>query len=310
MIIVTPTNVPPSEVTASDVLSYTNVAESTETLYNPASDYVVGNIVLVKDTYYRLYESISGTSDPEGEYNTGNYPPTSPAHWLDLGATNRWKMFDKGTGTRTENADLISVTITPPLPINALVFFNLDAAEVYIAAKDSIGTTFYEATITLFDNSFVSNWYDYFFEPIVKAPDKAVVNLPSFGIDEIDIEIRNPSSIAKCGLLVVGRQKQIGTAVYGSSVSIKDYSRKEPDEFGGFEVVERRFSKLADYDIVMRPSFVRPVQQLLSQLRATPAVYIGDPDLDETVVYGYYRDFTIVLSDFATATTNLQVEGL
>ena len=278
-------------------------------LYSASGNYVVGDIVYVGGSVQRYYESLTGTSDPEGEYNTDNYPPESASNWLDLGLRNRWKMFDEGTGTITERPDVIDVTIRPLTPINSIAFFNVSATQIYVK-RTYTDDSFDDDTTDLFDNSFISGWYDYFFEPIISLKDKARVDFPAFGIKEIQVRFLNPDNIAKCGLLVIGRQKLLGTAVYGSSVSIKDYSRKETDDFGNFEVVKRRFSKLADYDIVMKPSAVRPVQQILASLRATPAVYIGDPDLDETVVYGYYRDFTIVLSDFATATTTLQVEGL
>ena len=55
---------------------------------------------------HNIYESLTAG-------NVGNTPHKSPTYWLDLGSTNRWKMFDGSVTSRTTNADSIAVTLTP-----------------------------------------------------------------------------------------------------------------------------------------------------------------------------------------------------
>src|SRR3990167_4224815 len=53
---------------------------------------------------HKIYESLQTG-------NVGNTPHKSPTFWLDLGNTNRWKMFDLSLTSKTINADSIYVTL-------------------------------------------------------------------------------------------------------------------------------------------------------------------------------------------------------
>src|SRR4030065_1750756 len=53
---------------------------------------------------HKIYESLQAG-------NLGNTPHKSPTCWLDLGNTNRWKMFDLYLTSKTINADSIYVTL-------------------------------------------------------------------------------------------------------------------------------------------------------------------------------------------------------
>jgi hypothetical protein len=117
-------------------------------------------------------------------------------------------------------------------------------------------------------------------------------------------------SDAKIGELVIGKQRTIGVSNFGTSVSIIDYSVKSTDDFGNTVITTRAYSKRADYDVTVETAAVAAVQKALADIRTTPTVFIGDEDRPETVVYGFYKQFNIVLSTPSISDCSIEVEGL
>jgi hypothetical protein len=52
------------------------------------------------------------------------------------------------------------------------------------------------------------------------------------------------------------------------------------------------------------------VQKVLADIRTTATVFVGDPNRPETVVYGFYKQFNIVLSTPSISDCSIEVEGL
>jgi len=316
MIIIRPTAVPPYETTNTDaVLTSSNVPETAagEPEYDSATTYSTGDVVSVLGSVQRRYESLIDS-------NAGNFPPDSPDQWLDLGPTNRWRMFDGGTGTLTTQSDNIEVVLEPEGLVNGMTFFNVDASDIRIQVRDSSDTLVYDKTATFLLQTSSSNWYSYFFETFgSQFRDSVVLDIPPVVAPKITVTISRPGESTSCGLLLIGRQQTLGQTIYGSSVGIRDFSIKETDEFGNPTVVQRTFVKRAELDIIVNTPDVSRIQRILADRRAKPTVYIGSPDAalfaeepihEETLVYGYYVDFDIVLSDKRTSRATLEVEGL
>ena len=303
MQLIRPAEIPLNTLTATDaVLTASNVAADDASEWSSTTSYTAGDQVIVLGTTQRLYEALQSSTD--------SFPPDNPTDWNDLGAINRWKMFDGGTNTQTVNADTIEITLEPDGIINALSLFNIEAASARVVMTDDTEGVVFDKTYNLVDNSGVDSWYAYFFEPILLSELLADLTLPAYGSPQIDITLTNNGSNAKCGLTVIGAEAEIGTTIFGTSVGIRDFSRKEADEFGNFNVVERRFFRLVDYDARIPTNKVQFVQRILNDRRAKPTVYIGEIDNPETIVYGYYRDFDIVLSNPAFSNATIEVEGL
>jgi hypothetical protein len=295
------------------IMTASNVPEDDHPAWDIGESYDLGDTVIHQQ---RIWESLGG-------YNIGNDPVDSPDDWLLLGATNRWRLLDGGTGSLTTNPESIEITLEPTDQVaNGVAFFNVDASEIQIDVYNG-STLTYTATLEIFAGLSESNWWAYFFGESVGAFDPARdlvdLGLPSIFSPRIEISIRNPGGTAACGLIVIGRQQPLGTTVYGSSVGIRDYSRKDVDEFGNFSVVQRRFAKTADFDVVIRTRDVASLQRALAGRRALPTVYIGAEDAsfdaaqqihEETIIYGFYRDFSIVLGDRVESRCTIDIEGL
>ena len=298
MIIVRPVLIDDSVLTSS------NVPEADFSEWLAGTAYTTGSTVQVTDDLiHSVYEALGAT--------TGDYPPDSPDKWLRVSATNTWAMFSDQISDTTNEAVEILVTLTPSAIVNAISFFGLDASTVTVEMDDPVEGIVYTNTVTLVDEaSSINNWWSYFYEPITIQSDLVLLDLPPFSSADINITISAPSGTAKCGLVSIGSQQRLGTANHGTSVSIIDYSRKDLDSFGRPIITKRNFSKRASYDVSIPTSQVGSVQSTLAGLRTTPMTWVGDANNSATVVYGYYRDFDIVIATPILSSASIDVEGL
>ena len=137
------------------------------------------------------------------------------------------------------------------------------------------------------------------------------LNMPTYPNATVEIIVTAlAGQDALVGVCAIGHQFNLGTTNHGTGISIIDYSVKNIDSFGNFDITQRGFSKRADYDVSIDTGRVGFVQNYLSQIRSTPVVWIGNEDFESTIIYGYYRDFDIVLSSPLLSQCNIVVEGL
>ena len=292
--------VKPVEITPA-ILTSSNVPEDDFTAWDAATAYVVGDEV----TYnHRNYEALVAHTGANPETDTSD-----PPKWLDLGANNRWRMFDDKVGSLTEQAGSIAVELQPGAVINSVALFNLLGRSATVTLTDPVDGIVYQRTVSLVGAG-VSDWYEWFFAPIGRQTDFVLLDLPAYGTATLSVTIDNASDTASVGHLVMGRQAELGVAVYGSGVGITDYSRKETDTFGNSVVIERSFSKRAEFDVVVETPQIGRVQRLLASLRAQPVVWIGAEGYESTFLFGYYRDFQISISGPSVSDASITVEGL
>jgi len=296
MIIIQPVPITAPMLTAS------NVPETDAPVWT-AGTYTLGT----KRIYaHRVYEVIISSTTARPDVGAVATPPT----WLDLGATNRFKMFDQIISTQTVKNAEIDVDITPAAIINAAAFFGLLGNSITVTMTDPLEGVVFTETRSLQDNTIIIDWYSYFFEEIAYLPDTVFLNLPAYGSATLTALIDGGAGDAKVGEVVIGKQRTLGVTNFGSSVSILDYSVKSTDDFGNTIIVQRAYSKRADYDVTVETSSVAAVQKALADIRTTPTVFVGDQNRPETVVYGFYKQFNIVLSTPSISDCSIEVEGL
>lgn len=318
MKVIAPTRITPE----SGRLITTSVAEDDYPTWSAGTAYTAGQRVMVVADHH-CYEALAPS--------TGETPKDNATYWLDLGPTNRWRMFDDKVGTVTSGTGEVKVTLRPGV-INAVALLNISGAlSAQVRVIDDIEGVVYDKTASLYDSSNVYDWWSYFFEEIrIKASlldlelptefyfdaiEKAAelfLDLSAYQSSAVEITLTGsagqPVSIGSC---VVGKMYNYGESVHsGASVGIQDYSRKGRDEFGNFEIVERAFAKRARWSLHLPTAAVGRLQDQLAALRATPAVYIGSGQYSSLVVYGFYRDFDIVLSHPTHSECSLELEGL
>lgn len=296
MILIEPDTITPAKLTA------TNVAEADYTAWS-AGTYNAEDRVIHE---HGVYEAVSTTTD-EPTVGVALNPPT----WLYVSATNRYKMFDATVGSATVNANTIEVTITPTAPYDALILFGVAGATAQLVVMDGV-TTVYDQTIELVDYSSTTGFYSYYFGSLPEegAAEVAFLDVPFYPGATYELTIDAGTGDAACAEAVFGSQTELAVTNFGTSVGIRDYSVKQVDDFGNVTIVQRPFSKRAEFDLTIETAQVGLFNRKLAALRATPVVYIGDPDREETFVYGYYKDFSVVLSNPSISSCTLTIEGL
>lgn len=294
----------PVEITPAKLIS-SNVPETDYPAWSVSATYAIGDRVLLDHHIYEALAIVAAGVKPGAEVVDKDHP----AKWQDRGMDNRWRMFDDKVESLTTNPGTIEVRIRPGAVINSMALFNLQGKSVTITMIDPVEGEVYRKTLSLVDAG-VTNWYDWFFEPIGKRTDVVVLDMPPYGSADIVLIIDAGAEVAAIGHTVIGAVKRIGTALYGTSVGINDYSRKSTDEFGNTIVIQRSFSNRAEFDVILDTSEVTRVRRLLAELRATPVVWIGEESYEATILFGFYKDFQIVFSGPTVSDCSITVEGV
>lgn len=295
-------------ITVTDsVLTSTNIAENDYAEWAVGTTYNTGDKV-ISTTTHRIYESVIDS-------NLGNDPTTDDGtNWLNIGATNRWKAFDKYISDPVTNTTSIEYTLTPPngsVP-SAVALLNLKGISANVTVTDSVDGEVYNSDINLLDNRNIVDWYTYFFEEQVQREEALFLDIPPYIGAVVEVTVQEEvGQTAELGQLVFGFLSDVGLTVYGTSIGIEDYSIKDRDAFGNAIIVERNFSQTVDFDVQFETQNARKIQKTLAALRATPVVYLGSTDVSYgTLVYGFYRRFDITLETPAYAFASIEVEGL
>jgi len=297
----TMTIINPTTLTDAMLVSST-APENDYTAWNAGTSYVVGDKV-IRTGVHKIFENlIAGIN--------ATVPESLPARWLDLGATNRWKMFDKKVGTTTTLASPLEVLINPG-SIGGIALMELTGTQVVITLKDSPGgATVYTATIAL-DGTIILSFYDWFFEDYVQRTDLTLTDLPEqYQSGQLTITLTGVT--VACGVCFFGRPIAIGGTQYGATVGIISYSKKETDAFGNTVVTKRANSKRNSLKIMTEKSRFNKIFRALTALDSVPCVYIATTadGYEPMIVYGFYRDFSIDVSYPEHHLCNLEVEGI
>ncbi len=295
------------------MLTDSNVAEDDYAEWAVETEYTAGdNCIVTTSGVHKIYEAlenVTGGDSPEDDVL--NAVPK----WLEISATNRWKAFDQKVGSQTSQATSITFEITPGVIADSIAFLNMDCATIQVVSTDPVEGEVYNETIDMLStvitgSSGIYDWYTYFFSTNFRVTDVVRFDLPPYLNTVLTITITYTGSTAKCGGIVMGVQTYIGATQYSPIVGIHDYSIKEQDAFGIWSVTERSFSKKMSCDIAILTVSVADVQNILASYRATLLVWVGSDDYQSLIIYGFFKDFSIVIGypDYAICT--IEIEGL
>lgn len=310
LVIMTPIAVTDAMVIASGSPPETNVPENDypewDGTSSPATVYNTGDRVILLSTH-RIYESLQ-------DNNTNKNPATETLWWVEVGPTNRWAVFDTSVSTQTAQSTNITYTLEPGVAVNTLAVLNISAAsELNItmtsASQGSPGIV-YSETVDLSSYPLVSDWYSWFFGTRQQPTQFIATNLPAYPDAIIVLELLGSADLA-VGVVAFGQQQRFGRGIrLGARVGIQDYSRKETSEFGETILVQRAFAKRANFDLFINKNEVDQLQNYLSSIRATPALWIGSSEFESTTIFGFYKNFDILIAYPEHADCELEIEGL
>ena len=290
-----------SIVTTDAILTYSNIAEDEHPAWLSGTSYNANARVIYNHKIYERIIAGAGTTTPD----------IDQVNWMYISYTNRYRMFDNILYSTSSQVGGIHFTLTPNQSVDSLAILNVNASSVRVVITDPSLGVIYDTSMDLSSVSDVTDYYSYFYSPLVAKLNTAVFNdLPIAPTATIDVYISAGSALVSVGEVVYGIKKVVGRTNYGTSIGIKSYSRKEFDEFGNVTVVKRKNSKYCEYDIDIDNYMLSDVQRFFSDIDSVPCVFIGNDDLEELVVYGFYSDFKATISFPTVSKCTLRVEGL
>ena len=292
-----------SVVTTDTILTSSNIPEDEYPAWVSGTSYTALDKVIYQHKIYQRIVAGAGTSTPD----------LDQVNWLDDGYTNRYRMFDNIISSVSSRTGGIEFTLTPNQVINSIALLNVNASTVRVVMNDPIEGVVYDRTKELRSSSNVIDYYSYFFAPLINLGDldtAIFLDLPNKPTATITVYVSSGAGLVEVGEVVYGIQSIVGKTNYGTAVGITSYSRKEVDEFGKVTVIKRKNSKYADYDIDIDNTNLAFVQRLFQNIDSVPCVFIGNPEMEELIVYGFYSDFKATISFPTVSKCTLRVEGL
>lgn len=257
----------------------------------------------------------SGTQSGTHTATAGNYnnsPPASPTYWLDVGYSQRARMFDQSVQSQSYDSVPVEVTVELASWADSVVLLNLAASSVQVVMTDSIEGVVYDQTYSLIDPLDITDWYAYFFTPISRKADLAVTDLPPYAQAEIAITITEGAAgmLTYCGACLLGRSEDFGQTLLGVTGGIQDFSVKTVDDFGNYTITERAYRKRVTADVLVENTDIDRLQHFLAVNRATPLVFLPSEDYTSLIVYGFYKDFSNVIAYPTVSECSIEIEGL
>lgn len=290
----------PVTITENELVN-SSVPEDDYPAYSPATDYPVNDHVIYG---HMVYKSVDTP-------NVGNIPGTTPLYWQLVGPTNRWLMFDQEVSTRTVADGSIVATIAPGL-VNSLALLDLIGAHVNVTVTDGPGgPELYNREYPL-DGSEVYDWYQYFYQPFIPVRQVVLTDLPLYGSANITATLTGGGQVA-IGSMIAGAEFYLGELEYGANAGILSFSKKDTNQSTGVTRFRKgRNSKRMGGTFMLDNFAFNNTHRVLSDLDAVPVVWIGTDaaGYEPLIIYGFYRDFSIVVSYPTKSLCSIEIEGL
>ena len=285
------------------VLTSSSVPENDYPQYSGATTYALNDYVIdVGTNIHKVYQSLANG-------NVGN-ALTNTSKWLFVGSTNRWKMHDGSIQSQTIKATSIVNAYTFSSRINSLSALNIDAGTLQVSMVVPTDGTVYNKTFDLTSTVGIANWYNYFFEPVVRQSDFIITDLPNYSSGTLNVTFSTSSGNVAVGVLLLGSAKDVGVTDSSARVGTTSFSTKTQDAFGNYTIVPRTYKRTGQFNVYVNANYVDYLHKLLTTYRDTPILYIGGEEYKSTYIYGFYKDFGIVISYPTVSICDITIEGL
>lgn len=286
------------------MLASTNAAESF-LAWVSGTAYSTGAKVIYPDQtgLSRIWESLA---------NSNTTAPAAAGQWANIGPANRHAMFDNLISTQTTAASPLVVELTPDDVVTSLGLLNLVGQSVRVEMIVN-GQTVYDSSQSL-QGAEIADWWDYYFKQDEQVTQAIFRDLPAYYAPRIRITLTgSPGGQVAIGHAVFGSAQDIGSLGLGAQSGIIDYSRKETDEFGETQFVQRAYADEFSGQVLISNGQLNSVKRLLRDLRATPSLWIGIEDdtyREPLVVFGWYRSHRVSINYPNHSLIDIEIEGL
>jgi hypothetical protein len=262
--------------------------------YPSGSPYALNDIV-TDLVGHQLYQSLAATNSAA---------LTDATKWLPLGATTRWKMFDKVVNSQTTALNSISATVTPGELVNTLTLLNVNGASVTVAQSISG----YVRTKSLVRHD-VLNWYDWYYEVPIRSGDVVFDDIPPYATAAITVTADNAGDVAAIGCCFFGKSRTIGQTQWELTGGVLDYSTSDTDKYGNTTMVKRANAKKLNFEVSIATGFESEAHRLLTLCTGMEMVVIGASDYSMTLSYGFLGAWSVPISN-SGKTASIEWRGL
>lgn len=300
------TIVKPIDVTDAMLIS-SDVPETDYPAWSSTTTYALGVRTIVAADH-AVYESVQAG-------NVGHAPASSPAWWLKVGATTRWKSFDASNSTQTITAGGASPKITyvlrPAQALGCVAVLNVsDATRVRFTLTDPVYGVVYDKSQDMLPYPAEVGWWSWYFGARRQKKQHIATDLPAFPNADLTIEISGSSTLG-VGVVMMGQPVTFGRSVTtGVRVSSKSYSKKEADQYGDYFLVQGKKAKRASFPVFMDASEVDALQSFADEIDATACLFIGSGKYEAMQILGFYEDYEILINYGNYADCNINIQGL
>jgi hypothetical protein len=273
-----------------------------EILWSPDVTYQVGNVVVRISTHTAYMRKSAG--------KTPGAPESDSDNWKVVGPTNRWGGFDRKVGTAATATTSMTYVLRPG-GIGGIGMLELTGRRARVQVKTAPGGPLVYDKVIELDGTLITSVYDWFFADYEQLTDVVLTDLPQ-QYPNCELTVQLTGAVVSVGVLQVGQVIEVGSAQYGASVGIVDYSIKKADDFGNWDVFERNYSKRCTLQVLTSKADFNKLYRRLAALRATPCIYIGadQAGYEPMISYGFYKDFGITVNYPQHHLLNIEIEGL
>jgi len=242
-----------------------------------AQDSIVTDLV-----NHKLYQSVIAN-------NTGK--ALTDTAWLPLGATNRWKMFDKAVNSQTSAPNSVTVVVALGELANTLTILNVAGSSVTLAQSESG----YSRTRSLVTHDVLS-WYDFWYQEPLWIGDTVFDDLPPFINSTVSLTVNSPGNQAAIGAFFIGKAKYIGKTQWGLTAGILSFSGSSTDKFGNVTLTKRETAKKMNFDVAIPQGYEDEVYRFMRSADNVEMVAIASTNWAMTLSYGYLGQWEVPLS--------------
>lgn len=307
--------IPPIAITDS-ILTSSSVVEPSSTdppVWSASVSYSLGSQVTVGGTIHKVYECIV-TSITGGDAPNISLTRAVPK-WIEVGATNRWSMFDLLRSSASTSESDINVVLTLTTSIDSIAVLGTSGiSSVRVIATSGVSTV-YDKVLSL-SSRLTLTWTGYFFGELASKTTVIAFDLPSEYSNLVLNITALGSGTRKIGALVVGKSSYVGKLLKGATIDSLNFSTIDRDVFGNAILVPRRSVPKTNQRIYIDKSDLTTVHKLRDSLDAIPAVWSGFDDdytndyFDALVILGFYRTFAFQLDNPIGPIIDLELEEI
>jgi hypothetical protein len=282
--------------------------------WSAATTYTAGDEVQYRHTSY------TAKTIDEGTTNVGQTPGPVSEYWAEGAPSNKWSMFDAYVSTQSiGTTDTAMVVVLDSARDDSIALLGMDHVESIRIQQEYVptGETVADETIYLTRSgrdAVSATWWEYFYGEVILARE-AYIEFDAWTSSRITLTITPETGYAPAvGHCIIGQTRTAGTAQWGVSPSLVDYSKVSRNESTGkAQLIQGNYAISMQIPIMIDNSLLDDVARTLTRLRARPAVFDaneGGTSWETIITYGFVRKFTTVVQGAVHSSCTLQVEGL